>query len=465
MEQLKKKFVCSFRVSKEEKEVPALVRRAFETLSGGKGTLSKAEFLVFLECLQANPSGDGNDVPGTANADGIPKRPDGDIGKAHDNAQERLRPGRAKTKDFLQGMKAAVDTFTLKNAMKYLLNPAVNAAHVITEDLKCSCLLRPARTRFGTHYKMLQRLEVCEKAIRWIVAGQEWEAHAWRGDIRAKAFFVEETVLDKAFRADSKKLTTVMKGPYDVLRDLDKDVHYLSRIYDMACRLLAFVRSAPLTADQRDHMLRDVWNRTNMLLSPIHVVARLLDPHLRDITVFSKVDLMAQFESGREAHWKEGKHEIQRRLGHAKEVEKEYNEEDDTKDEQEDVEDDIPGEEWVDKRSDSDRPAAWRGASGGGAATERATREGAAGGGAGGGARGGAGGGGAGGGAAGGGGGGGAPGGGARGGHAAGGGAASGGAQGAVGGGASGGGAEGGGAAGGGARGGRATSKRGANIL
>ncbi|GBG88714.1 hypothetical protein CBR_g48243 [Chara braunii] len=125
-------------------------------------------------------------------------------------------------------------------------------------DLKSSCLLRPAQTRFGMHYVMLQRLEVCEKAIRRIVAGHEWEAEVWRGDIRAKAFFVEETVLDRSFWAHVRKLTAVMKRPYDVLREVDKVVHCLSRIYDMACRLPGF---------------------------------------LRDITVFSDVNLMTQFES------------------------------------------------------------------------------------------------------------------------------------------------------------------------
>ncbi|GBG65795.1 hypothetical protein CBR_g53765 [Chara braunii] len=159
------------------------------------------------------------------------------------------------------------------------------------------CLLRPAQTRFGTHYVMLQPLEVCEKAIRRIVAGQEWEAQVWRWDIRANAFFVEETVLDRAFWANARKLTVVMKGPYDVLRKVDKDVHCLSRIYDMARRLPDFVQSAPLIAEQRDDMLRDVRNMTDMLLSPIHDVARLLDPQLRDITLFSDVNLITQFES------------------------------------------------------------------------------------------------------------------------------------------------------------------------
>ncbi|GBG63708.1 hypothetical protein CBR_g39250 [Chara braunii] len=174
---------------------------------------------------------------------------------------------------------------------------ALRIALVKFPDLKCSCLLRPAQTRFGTHYVMLQRLEVCEKAIRRIVTGQEWEAQVWRGDIRAKAFFMEETVLDRVFWTDVRKLTAVMKEPYNVLREVDKDVHCLSCIYDMACRLPGFVRSAPISAEQREDILRDVGNRTDMLLSPIHAVARLLDPQLRDITVFSNVDLMTQFES------------------------------------------------------------------------------------------------------------------------------------------------------------------------
>ncbi|GBG62466.1 hypothetical protein CBR_g30787 [Chara braunii] len=164
-------------------------------------------------------------------------------------------------------------------------------------DLKCTCLLRPAQTRFGTNYVMLQRLEVCVRAIIRIMNGLAWERMVWRGDIRGKALFVEETVLDRAFWADVKKLTTLMKGPYKVLREVDKDVHCLSRIYDLACQLPVFVRSAPLGDKERDDVLVDVKNMTDMLLSPIHAVALLLDPVLRDIAVFSNVELMTQFEA------------------------------------------------------------------------------------------------------------------------------------------------------------------------
>ncbi|GBG71284.1 hypothetical protein CBR_g8706 [Chara braunii] len=127
-------------------------------------------------------------------------------------------------------------------------------------ELERMCLLRPAQTRFGTHYVMLQRLMVCAKAI-------------------------------------TRMLAALMKGPCNVLREVDKDIHCLSRIYDMACQLLVFIRAARLTEEERDEILSAVANRTDMLLSPIHAVPRLLDPMLRDITVFSKVELMEQFES------------------------------------------------------------------------------------------------------------------------------------------------------------------------
>ncbi|GBG59084.1 hypothetical protein CBR_g24427 [Chara braunii] len=147
-------------------------------------------------------------------------------------------------------------------------------------DLECTCLLRPTQTRFGTNYVMLQRLQVCAKAIIRIVNGLAWEKMVWKGDIRGKALFVKETVLDRAFWADVKKLTTLMKGPYEVLREVDKDVHCLSRIYDLARHLPIFVRSAPLGDKERDDILVDVKNRINMLLSPIHafeaVVERLI---------------------------------------------------------------------------------------------------------------------------------------------------------------------------------------------
>ncbi|GBG87669.1 hypothetical protein CBR_g45823 [Chara braunii] len=104
-------------------------------------------------------------------------------------------------------------------------------------DLECTCLLREAQTRFGTNYVMLQRLQV------------------------------------------------------------DKDVHCLSQIYDLARQLPVFVRSSPLDDKERDDILVDVKNRTDMLLSPIHAVAWLLDPVLRDIAVFGNVELMTQFEA------------------------------------------------------------------------------------------------------------------------------------------------------------------------
>ncbi|GBG65977.1 hypothetical protein CBR_g54956 [Chara braunii] len=141
------------------------------------------------------------------------------------------------------------------------------------------------------------RLKVCAKVITRIVNGLAWENMVWRGDVREKVFFVEETVLDKAFWDDVKKLATLMKGPYNVLREVDKDVHCLSHIYDMACQLPVFVHAALVTDEERDEILTAMANRTDMLLSPIHGVARLLDPVLRDIAVFSNVALMTQFRS------------------------------------------------------------------------------------------------------------------------------------------------------------------------
>ncbi|GBG86636.1 hypothetical protein CBR_g41699 [Chara braunii] len=193
---------------------------------------------------------------------------------------------------------------SFKKFMLTCIGPQPVGSHPLVptgyNPLRC-CLLDRLNKRLVDEEQAIrddwQRLEVCERAIVRIVTGHGWETMLWRGDIRAKAYFVEKTVLDKAFWADVKKLTAVMKGPYNVLREVDKDVHCLSRIYDMACRLPGFVCSAPLSADQRDDLLKDVGNKTDMLLSPIHAVARLLDPMLRDITVFSNVDLMAQFES------------------------------------------------------------------------------------------------------------------------------------------------------------------------
>ncbi|GBG77041.1 hypothetical protein CBR_g23367 [Chara braunii] len=73
----------------------------------------------------------------------------------------------------------------------------------------------------------------------------------------------------------------------------------LTRVYDAVVDLKNCVLHAPLTDDERDNILamRDMGKRTDMLLSPVHAVARLLDPRLRDISVFNNLDFMAQFDS------------------------------------------------------------------------------------------------------------------------------------------------------------------------
>ncbi|GBG73935.1 hypothetical protein CBR_g17650 [Chara braunii] len=158
-------------------------------------------------------------------------------------------------------------------------------------------LLLHALMRFGTHFVMLDRLLTCERALRRLVLGDSWTKMDWQPYIRTDAYEVESLITDRAFWADLKKLYRVMKGPYDVLRMVDKDIHCLSKVYDTAVDLKNCVLHAPLTDDERDSILRDVGKRTDMLLNPVHAVARLLDPRLRDITVFSNLDLMAQFDS------------------------------------------------------------------------------------------------------------------------------------------------------------------------
>ncbi|GBG82719.1 hypothetical protein CBR_g36247 [Chara braunii] len=178
--------------------------------------------------------------------------------------------------------------------------------------------------------KCEDRLEVCEKAIIRIVTGQEREAQVWRGDIRAKAFFVEETILDRVFWTDVRKLTVVMKEPYNVLREVDKDVHCLSRIYDMACRLPGFSDMANVTEAVDDH-----------------------EPAIGGAGSAVGGTTVCHDRAGPSTS-----RSVQR-LGHAEEVNEEEEDEDedaeDEDEEEEGEEEHIPGEEWVDERSDSDR--------------------------------------------------------------------------------------------------------------
>ncbi|GBG72571.1 hypothetical protein CBR_g12142 [Chara braunii] len=160
------------------------------------------------------------------------------------------------------------------------------------KGVKVRVLLRPSLTMFGTHFVM-----TCERALHRLVLGDSWTNMDWQPYIKKNAYEVESLITDRAFWADLKKLHEVMKGPYDVPRMVDKDIHCLSRVYDAAVDPKNCVLHAPLTDGERDNILHDVGKRTDMLLNPVHVVTRLLDPRLRDITVFNNLDLMAQFDS------------------------------------------------------------------------------------------------------------------------------------------------------------------------
>ncbi|GBG85552.1 hypothetical protein CBR_g40191 [Chara braunii] len=170
------------------------------------------------------------------------------------------------------------------------------------KGVKVRVLLRPALTRFGTHFVMLDLLLTCKRALRCLVLallGESWTNIDWQPYIRMNTYQVESLISDRAFWADLKKLhhDRVMKEHYNVLRMVDKDIHCLSRVYDAAVDVKSCVLHAPLTDDERDNILRDVGKRTDMLLSPVHAVARLLDPRLRDIIIFNNLDLMSQFDS------------------------------------------------------------------------------------------------------------------------------------------------------------------------
>ncbi|GBG64702.1 hypothetical protein CBR_g46245 [Chara braunii] len=156
-------------------------------------------------------------------------------------------------------------------------------------------LKRPQTTRFGTNFIMLERLKEKEARVKDTVNNMEWEEMQWPYAIRDKALLVERLVQSTYFWNDVRMMFILMEGAFSILRMVDRDVHCISRVYDAAVALKNCVLAAPLTEGQRVEVLKVVSNRTDQLLGPVHTVARLLDPNLRDRGVFSDPTLMTQF--------------------------------------------------------------------------------------------------------------------------------------------------------------------------
>ncbi|GBG60418.1 hypothetical protein CBR_g5594 [Chara braunii] len=82
---------------------------------------------------------------------------------------------------------------------------------------KVRVILRPAQTRFGTHYVMLDRLITCEKVVRRVVLADSWTDMASQPYLRRDAAEVEKLVTDKAFWDEIRKLHAVLAESYKVL--------------------------------------------------------------------------------------------------------------------------------------------------------------------------------------------------------------------------------------------------------
>ncbi|GBG79132.1 hypothetical protein CBR_g28847 [Chara braunii] len=148
-------------------------------------------------------------------------------------------------------------------------------------------LTRPADTRFGTAYMMLERLYEQRMVLDGVVSSDQWRDARWAGDAR-----VDEPEVRRLCRSDwwwqqVKKVMDVMEPCYTFLRAMDFDGSSPPGLWDLESILWRKIDVLGLWEDERKVVFDIVADRCAMMRQPAHAAAYLLDPRRRDISLLS----------------------------------------------------------------------------------------------------------------------------------------------------------------------------------
>ncbi|GBG81441.1 hypothetical protein CBR_g32118 [Chara braunii] len=130
-------------------------------------------------------------------------------------------------------------------------------------------LKRPADTRFGTAYMMLERLWDQREVLDSVVSYDAWKRLRWAGDARADEPEVHRLCKSDRWWKEVKRIMDVMEPCYTFLRAMDRDGSSPSGLWDLESILIRMIdtlqlptgeRADLLTATRRpDYRYIDVW--------------------------------------------------------------------------------------------------------------------------------------------------------------------------------------------------------------
>ncbi|GBG87015.1 hypothetical protein CBR_g44469 [Chara braunii] len=148
-------------------------------------------------------------------------------------------------------------------------------------------LKRPAKTRFGTAFMMLERLYEQRGVLDKLVSGELWAQVRWTRDARRDEPEVHRMCRDESWWERVKMVVDVMPPCYRFLRGMDRDGSPPTGLWDLESILRGRVRGLGLTEDERRAIMDIISDRCRMMCQPAHAAAYLLDPRRRDISLLT----------------------------------------------------------------------------------------------------------------------------------------------------------------------------------
>ncbi|MCO5611319.1 hypothetical protein L7F22_065571 [Adiantum nelumboides] len=138
-------------------------------------------------------------------------------------------------------------------------------------------LVKPAKTRFGYLFLVLQRLVQSKDVLRRLVCSVEWSN--WNGSRKSKATAMCDHILSNSFWDDAEAIKQAVSPLYFVLRLFDHEGATMSLVYHYMQRLGTCMTTCNALSRERKDDLVQHWNEHfDWFHKPIHIVAYMLHP-------------------------------------------------------------------------------------------------------------------------------------------------------------------------------------------
>ncbi|GBG87593.1 hypothetical protein CBR_g45745 [Chara braunii] len=170
--------------------------------------------------------------------------------------------------------------------VKFIRNHHTTNSFMMSLDSSLT-LLRPTEVRFGSVYRMLERIHNRRAVLKDVVDATnvgKWKAMRWSSaKLQAKADLVYFTLRRDAWWTELRKVVEMMEPLYLLLRRMDKDGTAPSKLVEYDRLMERMLAEVVLTPEQRSSVLEKVRDRMKMMRQPVHALAFLLDPLRRDL--------------------------------------------------------------------------------------------------------------------------------------------------------------------------------------